>query len=198
MNEEIKPKRGGWKLSEETKKKISEANKRSGKKPPSALGRKLSEETKRKIGLANSVSLLGLKHSKEYKKNMSNILKGKPKSKEHALNISKAKRGANSNLWKGGRSSLQQILRHSFQYRQWRSDVYTRDDYTCQECGIKGGTLNADHVKSFASILDEYNIKTLEEALFCEELWNINNGRTLCVPCHRKTDTYGNGSHKLK
>jgi len=34
-------------------------------------------------------------------------------------------------------------------------------------------------------------INSLEEALNCEELWNVNNGRTLCRKCHNKTKTYG-------
>jgi len=34
-------------------------------------------------------------------------------------------------------------------------------------------------------------ILSKEEALSCDELWNINNGRTLCIGCHKKTDTYG-------
>lgn len=40
--------------------------------------------------------------------------------------------------------------------------------------------------------MKEYNIKNYNEALLCEELWNINNGRTLCLPCHKTTDTYLN------
>ena len=34
------------------------------------------------------------------------------------------------------------------------------------------------------------NIKTLEEAIRCPELWDINNGRTLCNTCHNKTKRY--------
>jgi len=45
-------------------------------------------------------------------------------------------------------------------------------------------------LNKFGIILKENNIKTFEEALLCEELWNINNGRTLCIKCHKKTDTY--------
>jgi hypothetical protein len=26
-----------------------------------------------------------------------------------------------------------------------------------------------------------------QEALLCPELWDINNGLTLCVPCHDRT-----------
>lgn len=82
-------------------------------------------------------------------------------------------------------------IRETYKYRQWRSDVFTRDNFTCVECYAKGGFLEADHIKRFIDIVREYKIDTLEKALECEELWNINNGRTLCQNCHRKTDTWG-------
>ena len=93
--------------------------------------------------------------------------------------------------WKGGITSLTRLVRRSFQYRQWRSDIFTRDDFTCQICGERGGKIVADHIKAFNLIWEENNIKTFEESLNCEELWNINNGRTLCKNCHGKTENYG-------
>jgi hypothetical protein len=36
------------------------------------------------------------------------------------------------------------------------------------------------------------NIVNYSYAVNCEELWNINNGLTLCIKCHKKTDTYCN------
>lgn len=90
--------------------------------------------------------------------------------------------------WRGGASSLRKRIRDCFEYRQWRSDIFTRDDFICQECGIKGVYLEAHHChKRFVDILKEYEIETLEEALECEELWNINNGQTLCRDCHQLT-----------
>lgn len=50
--------------------------------------------------------------------------------------------------------------------------------------------------KAFSLILEENKIKTLEEAFLCEELWNINIGRTLCQKCHEKTENYGGKSNK--
>lgn len=106
--------------------------------------------------------------------------------------LSISQKGENNSFWKGGISSLSDRIRHLFQYRQWRSDVFTRDNFTCQECGDdRGGNLEAHHEpESLSDILEKYRIKTIEEALACEELWNINKGRTLCEDCHKKTKTY--------
>lgn len=115
-----------------------------------------------------------------------------PISEEWRRHLSESKRGkrmgAENPSWKGGKGTLKVQIRRHFKYRQWRSDIFTRDDFTCQECGRRGGTLNAHHAPdSFAFILEINDITTLEQALNCEELWNINNGRTLCERCHNKT-----------
>ena len=67
-----------------------------------------------------------------------------------------------------------------------RNNVYERDNFTCQECKKRGGYLNAHHIKQFSQILEDNNITTVEEAINCEELWNIDNGITLCKKCHKK------------
>lgn len=108
--------------------------------------------------------------------------------------ISKSKRGTktmeNHWNWQGGKTTICLQIRGHFKYRQWRSDVFERDEFVCQKCGAKSGQgkavfLEAHHLKSFNDILKEYKIKVLEDALNCEELWNINNGLTLCKNCHR-------------
>lgn len=99
--------------------------------------------------------------------------------------------GENAPAWKGGITPLVRAIRTCFKYRQWRSDVFTRDDFTCVLCGISDHNVEADHIQKFVDIIRENSIRTLGQANSCEELWNINNGRTLCVGCHRKTDTYG-------
>lgn len=104
--------------------------------------------------------------------------------------------GDKCNFWKDGRTPLVRLIRHSFQYRQWRSDVFTRDNFTCQGCNQRSGDIEAHHIKPFSKIIDEYQPKTLEEALACEELWNINNGITFCEDCHKLTDNYGGKANK--
>jgi group I intron endonuclease len=82
----------GVKYSEETKQRISLANK----------GKKRSEEFKQKRRLAKGKNspMWGKKHSEETKKRMSLSAKGKIKSEEHRQNLSLAKKGK-GNKWKG-------------------------------------------------------------------------------------------------
>lgn len=84
-----------------------------------------------------------------------------------------------------GATRLHEQIRKSFEYKQWRNQVFERDDYTCQRCKSKGGVLNADHIREFAKILIEHSITSFEEALQCAILWDITNGRTLCKECHQ-------------
>lgn len=87
--------------------------------------------------------------------------------------------------WKGGITPFTKQIRGCFKNRQWICDIFQRDDYTCANCGIRGRKLHAHHIKAFSIILKENNISTLEQALSCEELWNINNGIILCEDCHQ-------------
>lgn len=113
--------------------------------------------------------------------------KGRVATPEERAKQVNSLRGEKHYLWNGG-SELKARIRGSYKYRQWRCDVFQRDNYTCQSCGARGCYLEADHnPKMFSEIIREYTIRSLEEADACEELWNINNGRTLCRPCHDKT-----------
>lgn len=80
-------------------------------------------------------------------------------------------RGPLSPTWKGGRSLVGQKLRTSTVYREWRQAVMARDDYTCQLCGVRGGKLQADH---YPYPFSKFPDKRLD----------VDNGRTLCRPCH--------------
>jgi 5-methylcytosine-specific restriction endonuclease McrA len=72
--------------------------------------------------------------------------------------------------WQGGISSERDELKIKKEYKEWRSQVYERDNYTCQCCEIRGGNLNAHHIRNFAD--------------YPELRLDINNGITLCDNCH--------------
>lgn len=117
---------------------------------------------------------------------------GVKKSPEHIAKLS----GPNSYQWKCGISPLYMKIRNLPQNRELRISVYQRDKYTCCECHNTGGKLNSHHIKAFAQIIKENNIKSLEDAIICKELWDINNCVTLCEDCHKLTDTFLNKNNK--
>lgn len=136
----------------------------------------------------------GKRHSQETKEKIASYRKGKKLPKDWVDKIAKghigikrsletrrkqsiAQSGSKGSNWKGGVTSINKKIRSSYKYKIWRSEVFERDKYTCQLCGTKGGNLQVDHIKSFS------NFKYLR--------FEISNGRTLCVDCHRKTDTFG-------
>lgn len=81
-----------------------------------------------------------------------------------------------SHFWRWWICGENELERKSWRYRNWRKSVFDRDEYTCILCKQKWWYLHADHIKPFAH--------------FKELRFDINNGRTLCVECHIKTDTY--------
>ncbi len=83
--------------------------------------------------------------------------------------------GALNPHWKGGRTSENRRLRASKEYANWRTAVFERDGYACQQCGAQGN-LHAHHIIPFS-------VSTGSRL-------DIENGQTLCVPCHHKTDTW--------
>ena len=138
--------------SEEVKIKISESKKGNcgGKNHP-MYKKKHTEKSK----LKNSLSHLGKKRSLESRRKQGLAIKGEK-----------------SYLWKGGITPINKAIRNSPYYKDWRSAVFKRDNYTCQNCREVGGILNADHIKPFS--------------LYPKLRFDMNNGRTLCKPCHKQ------------
>lgn len=144
------------------------------KRPP------FSDEWKKNMGLAQ----LGKKRSKESIERMKLASVGRNKgikrTDEFKRKVSESLRGEKCYNWKGGITPWHKIIRASVEYKIWRLAVFTRDNFTCVWCGNnKSGNLEADHIKRFAD--------------YPELRFAIDNGRTLCKQCHRKTDTYGTG-----
>lgn len=159
----------GGHLSDETRKKISlnHADMNGSKNP--MFGRKLTEKQRKEMS--------------EREKGVKHWMFGKHHSIETRLKMkNSALKGKDSPLWKGGVTPTNRMVRFSFEYKLWREAVFERDNYTCVWCGVKSVkghsvVLNADHIKPFA--------------LYPELRFAIDNGRTLCIDCHKATETYG-------
>lgn len=155
----------------------------------------LPEEQKRKIGEGNKGKVVTLetrlKMSKRMKKDnpMNN-----PESREKISESLRGMIGPQSRNWKGGINTLNWGIRNMCKSKQieWRDNIYKRDNYTCQICrdsSFKGRgksvRLEGHHIKSFSDIIKNNNITSTLEGYDCDELWDINNGITLCKECHK-------------
>ncbi|MDD4986550.1 MAG: hypothetical protein PHQ43_12375 [Dehalococcoidales bacterium] len=95
------------------------------------------------------------------------------------------KRGSEHHRWKGGKTPLIMRIRNSPQYAEWRQGVFERDNFTCYLCGDgRGGNLEAHHIRLLSDMVHKFNVCTFEEALAVKEIWDIDNGITLCNKCH--------------
>jgi hypothetical protein len=166
-----KPWNTGKHLPEEMKENLRRKNK--GNKPwnDGIKGIRLSKKSEFKKGFIpwnKGLKGIHLSVKSEFKKGQISIHKNKP-----SLKI----RGENHWNWKGGITPKNTAIRMTLEYKIWARQIKERDNYTCQICGKRGGYLHADHIKKFAD--------------YPELRFELSNGRTLCVPCHRKTETYG-------
>ena len=178
--------------TEEHKRNIGLAHKGKKRKP-------FSLECRKKMSKAHKGLDYSYLHTPEVRLKRRIALtgrKGKSLSKTHKLILKNRMMGKNNPNWGGGTTNRKELIRgHNF-YKQWRQEVFTRDNFTCQICKVKGGYLEVDHIKTLYEIIKDFlQIKDREE--FIEKVWSIpimkdiSNGRTLCKPCHKKTDTWG-------
>lgn len=154
----------------------------------------LTEESKRKIGVAVKERNKGQWITKNCITCSINFLctKGRERgyctkkcaydSPLRSIEIRNRMMGFLNPNWKGGVTPINIGVRMTAEYRAWRESVFQRDNYTCVLCFQKGGVLNADHIKTFA------HNPTLR--------FSLDNGRTLCIDCHRKTENYGSRANQ--
>lgn len=167
----------GKKLTEEHKRKLSEAQKgdrNSAKRlevrekiSKTLTGRKLSKETRRRMSIAQR------NMSEETKRRRGDAIRGDKnpmKKMEVRRKISEARSGSKSNFWKGGITPENERVRRGMEFRSWREAVFARDDWTCQKYGIRGCRLHAHHIENFADHL--------------EMRFEVDNGITLSKEAH--------------
>jgi len=168
----------------EEKKKVRSEAYTSEKNP--FYGRKHTEETIEKLRTASTGKIA----SAETKQKISNTLVGNQRALGNKFSLtikqrkhlSNSKKGEKNHFWKGGITKINKLIRNSIEYKLWRESVFQRDDWTCQVCeekprGEKFVVLNAHHKKPFSK--------------FSELRFDIDNGITLCLDCHKMTESYG-------
>lgn len=104
--------------------------------------------------------------------------------------------GPLSHNWNGGVTPLQHLVRSSKEYKEWVQRVFSRDDFTCRECGSRGFHLHAHHLVSFSKIFQGFlarfsQFSPLEDketlirlVTSYDPFWDISNGITYCKSCH--------------
>jgi 5-methylcytosine-specific restriction endonuclease McrA len=104
--------------------------------------------------------------------------------------------------WKGGVTSFHHSLRNNIEFKQWRDEIFRRDNYTCQSCKIRGGKLHSHHIKPISIIMNEFlkeysQFSPIEDketlvrlAVTYKPFWEVDNGITYCKECHKKINHY--------
>lgn len=93
-------------------------------------------------------------------------------------------RGADHYKWKGGVTPLAISIRVCAKSLFWYKQVKRAANFACEICGTRSGKLESHHKRPFAYLMDWYEITSLEQALDCPEMFDLNNGMCLCQRCH--------------
>jgi len=163
-------------VSDETKRKIGLGNSKALK------GRKISKNVRDKISKAlqgHRAWNKGKKTPESVKEKISKSLIGRAirgsgwhHSEEYRIRKSLMHRGNKSHFWKGGLTAKSKIIRNSSEFKLWREAIFSRDDWTCQNCRKRNGSeLHPHHIKSFSE--------------YPQFRFVVNNGITLCLDCHK-------------
>lgn len=103
-------------------------------------------------------------------------LLGKKLTPEHRQHLRENHVGTTGYKKANPTTPINNLIRKSKEYADWRMAVFITDNFACVLCGSRNN-IQADHIKQFA--------------YFPELRFDIDNGRTLCFECHLKTPTYG-------
>lgn len=95
----------------------------------------------------------------------------------------KKTRGEAHYQWNGGISKLNTSIRQMTENRRWMDGVKLRDR-VCVKCGCKDD-LESHHIVPLSQLLQTLSVASRDDARkHAEVLWNLENGETLCSPCH--------------
>ena len=99
----------------------------------------------------------------------------KPEVKEKMRSAKLGKFNEQANNWQGGKIKERKMLMNRDEYKQLRITTFKRDGFKCVLC-FSNKNIQMDHIKEWCN--------------YPELRFDINNCRTLCLSCHKKTDNY--------
>lgn len=195
--------RKGQKTSEETKRKMSEAQKGKPRPPLSPEVReRMLQRRSESLKKAYATGKRTRGHTDETKAKISENRKGKALNNKNALGhepfnkgkphnvhtqewrnkVSQANSGPNHWNWQGGIDSINRVMRNSTLHKNWAKAVHEKCGWTCQICGYKGKNIVAHHIKPWSH---DFDLR-----------FDVSNGITLCRSCHCRRHSPRTGTGK--
>lgn len=118
--------------------------------------------------------IYGKENAKKFKKLTSERFKNKKQTFNQKYKKRLSQLGEKGSNWQGGKVNKNKQIRADFRWKEWRQKIFERDNFTCQDCGQKGGYLEPHHKKKVSD--------------YPELAYNVDNGITYCLKCHIKND----------
>jgi len=118
-----------------------------------------------------------LRRGQKHSESAINALRNRQHTPESRLKRRLSQLGDKGSGWKGGVSPINERIRQSSEFKQWRAAVFARDNYTCRRCGAR-------HEIGFRPKLHPHHIKSFAE--YPDLRFVVDNGVTLCEDCHRE------------
>jgi len=140
--------------------------------------RRMPKETKQKISKARK----GIKFNAKHLQNLSISHMGQKVTEETKRKLSAVHQGITIDLWKEFATTRNHRRKVSKEWKKWRDAVFLRDDWTCMDCNERGLRLHPHHINA--------------KSLYPELIFDVDNGITLCVECHMKTESWGRPSDR--
>lgn len=99
------------------------------------------------------------------------------KTPEYRKKLSDSQKGEKANNWRGGKIQGETLRMNGWEWKWRRKECYARDNWSCQDCGIKCGNKGQIRIQAHHIIPRRHGGG--------DELENL---LTLCASCHKRRE----------